>query len=138
MGALLIVSLRTIQYAVSQYSPCLFYGIILVTISGCEILFHPFPFTYLFRAPWQFSHQFKHHRIIFNAFHGKSDAFKMLRQRVIPCFVEVVQQLIQTAVQSHISTEILEQAEEPVVLLVSAFPVPQRWLHSPHGAAFAE
>ena len=58
-------------------------------------------------------------------------------QRVVLCQIEVVEQLIHTAVQTDIAAEVEQHTEKPVVLLITFVALPNR-RDSPHRATFAE
>ena len=58
-------------------------------------------------------------------------------QRVVLCQIEVVEQLIHTAVQTDIAAEVEQHTEKPVVLLITFVALPNR-RDSPHRATFTE
>ena len=106
-------------------------------VACLDITLEPLFFGDLLGAPGQFAHQFVHHGIGFRTFHGEADAHKVFCLGMRLGKVEVIEQLVHASVHTHVGTEVLEQTEAPVVLLVAILLVPKA-RHTPHGTAFAE
>ena len=116
---LLVVACRTVIDALSQYHPSLLDGCILHAITGFDIVLQPCLLGKLLWAPRQFTHQLEHHRIVLRALHRKADTLTVgLR------YVEVVEQLVHAAVETYVGAKVLKQAEEPLMLLIALFALP--------------
>ena len=139
MGALLIVAGRTVVDAVAKKLPHLLQSSIIGTIACLDIRIEPLlsesgnAVSRRQRAdhPRQFTHQLKHHGIVFRSLHREAIALQMLTgtgQRRVgsSCQTEIADELVHTTMQSDIGTEILQHAEQPWMLAVAVGT-------SPHG-----
>ena len=140
VSTLLVVAHRTVVDALRQECPCLLDGCIVHTIAGIAVFLEPVFLGCLLGTPRQFAHQFKHYRVVLRTFHRESPTLERFTIMIVfslfsCCQIEVVQQLVHSSMQSHIASEVLEHAEEPLVLAVTAIPL-QNARTAKHRTAF--
>ena len=130
MRALLVIACGTVVDGTGQLQPGSFYQGILHTVTGLDILAHPVFLLELLRSPRQFTHQFKHHRIVLRTLHREADALAVL----LPT-IEIIEELVHASMKTNIGAEVLEETEEPLMLFVTLVALPDAW-DTEHRATF--
>ena len=137
MRPLLVVTCGTVVYRVYKDIPCLKNSRVINAVTCTAIVFYPIFFRETLWAPWQLAHHLEHDGVVLYSLHCEADTFYVFRERISLGLIEIIKELVHPAVQPDIGPEILKETEEPWMVTVSFFTLPDR-RYSPHRAAFRE